>query len=96
MKTQTNTLSNIETTTISNIETSHKPYINYVLKFLQSHNIKQLDLQTSFQTSMTILPNPLKTCLKTIKIISIFVYTNFNNLQINCSDFNNYCSELNF
>ena len=88
MKTQTNPLPNIETT--------FKPYINHVLKFLQSHNIKQLDLQTSFQTSMTILPNPLKTCLKTIKIISIFVYTNFNNLQINCSDFNKYCSELKF
>lgn len=96
MKTQTNPLSNIETTTISNIETPLKPYINYVLKFLQSHQIKQLDLQTSFQTSMTILPNPLKTCLKTIKIISIFVYTNFNNLQINCFDFNKYCSELKF
>ena len=88
MKTQTNPLTNIETT--------FKPYINHVLKFLKSHNIKQLDLQTSFQTSMTILPNPLKTCLKTIKIISIFVYTNFNNLQINCFDFNKYCSELKF
>ena len=88
MKTQTNPLPNIETT--------FKPYINRVLKFIQSHNIKQLDLQTSFQISMTILPNPLKTCLKTIKIISIFVYTNFNNLQINCFDFNKYCSELKF
>ena len=88
MKTQTNPL--------SNLETSLKPHIDHVLKFIHSYKIKQLDLQTSFQISMTIIPNPLKTCLKTIKVISIFVYTNFNNLQINCSDFNKYCSELKF
>jgi hypothetical protein len=85
-----------QNTTISNIETPLKPYINHVLKFLQSHKIKHLDLQTSFQTSMTILPTPIKNSLKTVKLISIFVYTNFNNIQLDCFDFNKYCSELNF
>ena len=51
--------------------------INYLLNFYKSHKIKQLNLQTSYQTTSTILQSQ---DLNLIKLLSLLTYLQFNNI----------------
>ena len=76
----------------NSISTNLKPYTNYLIKFLKSHNIKKLTLEDSYQTTMNLFQHSNYNLLKLISIIS---FIKFNNLQFNQSNFINYCQQLN-
>ena len=76
----------------NSISTNLKPYTNYLIKFLKSHNIKKLTLEDSYQTTMNLFQHSNYNLLKLISIIS---FIQFNNLQFNQSNFINYCQQLN-
>ena len=76
----------------NSISTNLKPYTNYLIKFLKSHNIKKLTLEDSYQTTMNLFQHSNYDLLK---LVSIFSFIQFNNLPFNQSNFNNYCKQLN-
>ena len=76
----------------NSISTNLKPYTNYLIKFLKSHNIKNFTLEDSYQTTMNLFQHSNYNLLKLISIIS---FIQFNNLQFNQSNFINYCQQLN-
>ena len=76
----------------NSISTNLKPYTNYLIKFLKSHNIKKFTLEDSYQTTMNLFQHSNYNLLKLISIIS---FIQFNNLQFNQSNFINYCQQLN-
>ena len=76
----------------NSISTNLKPYTNYLIKFLKSHNIKKLTLEDSYQTTMNLFQHSNYDLLK---LVSIFSFIQFNNLQFNQSNFINYCQQLN-
>ena len=76
----------------NSISTNLKPYTNYLIKFLKSHNIKKFTLEDSYQITMTLFQHSNYNLLK---LVSIFSFIQFNNLQFNQSNFINYCQQLN-
>ena len=85
-------VSQISQKSFNSISTNLKPYTNYLIKFLKSHNIKKLTLEDSYQTTMNLFQHSNYNLLKLISIIS---FIQFNNLQFNQSNFINYCQQLN-
>ena len=79
----------------NSISTNLKPYTNYLIKFLKSHNIKKFTLKDSYQTTMNLFQHSNQPQLNLLKLISIISFIQFNNLQFNQSNFINYCQQLN-
>ena len=79
----------------NSISTNLKPYTNYLIKFLKSHNIKKITLEDSYQTTMNLFQHSNPPQLNLLKLISIISFIKFNNLQFNQSNFINYCQQLN-
>jgi hypothetical protein len=79
----------------NSISTNLKPYTNSIINFLKSHKIKKFTLEDSYQITMTLLQYPTQFPLDLLKLISIFSFIQFNNLQFNQSNFINYCQQLN-
>ena len=76
----------------NSISTNLKPYTNYLIKFLKSHNIKKFTLEDSYRTTMNLFQHSNYDLLK---LVSIFSFIQFNNLPFNQSNFINYCKQLN-
>ena len=85
-------ISQISQNSFNSISTNLKPYTNYILSFLKSHNIKKFTLEDSYQTTMNLFQHSNYDLLK---LVSIFSFIQFNNLPFNQSNFNNYCQQLN-
>ena len=79
----------------NSISTNLKPYTNYLIKFLKSHNSKKFILEDSYQTTMNSFQHSNQPQLNLLKLISIISFIKFNNLQFNKSNFINYCQQLN-
>lgn len=79
----------------NSISTNLKPYTNYLIKFLKSHDIKKFTLEDSYQTTMNLFQHSNQPQLNLLKLISIISFIKFNNLQFNKSNFINYCQQLN-
>ncbi len=79
----------------NSISTNLKPYTTSILNFLNSHKIKKFTLEDSYQITMTLLQHSTQFPLDLLKLISIFSFIQFNNLQFNQSNFINYCQQLN-
>ena len=79
----------------NSISTNLKPYTNYLIKFLKSHNIKKFTLEDSYRTTMNLFQHSNQPQLNLLKLISIISFIKFNNLQFNKSNFINYCQQLN-
>lgn len=77
------------------ISTESKPYTDFIINFLNSHEIKKLTLEDSYQTTMNLLQYSTQFSLNLLKLISIILFIQFNNLQFNQSNFINYCQQLN-
>ena len=85
-------ISQISQKYFNSISINLKPYTNYLIKFLKSHNIKKFTLEDSYQTTMNLFQHSNYDLLK---LVSIFSFIQFNNLPFNQSNFNNYCKQLN-
>ena len=85
-------ISQISQNYFNSISTNLKPYTNYLIKFLKSHNIKKFTLEDSYRTTMNLFQHSNYDLLK---LISIFSFIQFNNLPFNQSNFINYCKQLN-
>ena len=85
-------ISQISQNYFNSISTNLKPYTNYLIKFLKSHNIKKFTLEDSYRTTMNLFQHSNYDLLK---LVSIFSFIQFNNLPFNQSNFNNYCKQLN-
>ena len=79
----------------NSISINLKPYTNYLIKFLKSHNIKKFTLEDSYRTTMNLFQHSNQPQLNLLKLISIISFIKFNNLQFNKSNFINYCQQLN-
>ena len=79
----------------NSISTNLKPYTNSIINFLNSHKIKKFTLEDSYQITMILLQHSTQFPLDLLKLISIFSFIQFNNLQFNQSNFINYCQQLN-
>ena len=76
----------------NSISTNLKPYTNYLIKFLKSHNIKKFTLEDSYQITMNLFQHSNYNLLK---LVALFSFIQFNNLKFNQSNFINYCQQLN-
>ena len=85
-------ISQISQNYFNSISTNLKPYTNYLIKFLKSHNIKKFTLEDSYRTTMNLFQHSNYDLLK---LVSIFSFIQFNNLPFNQSNFINYCKQLN-
>ena len=70
-------IQNLNQNILSTLNSIFSKQINYLLNFYKSHKIKQLDLQTSYQTTSTILQSQ---DLNLIKLLSLLTYLQFNNI----------------
>lgn len=70
-------IQNLTQTNLSTLNSIFSNHINYLLNFYKSHNIKKLDLQTSYQTTSTLLQT---SDFNLIKLISLLTYLQFNNI----------------
>lgn len=98
MNNQNNNLINfysISQNSFNSISTELKPYTNFIINFLNSHEITKFTLEDSYQITMTLLQYPTQFSLDLLKLISIISFIQFNNLQFNQSNFINYCQQLN-
>ena len=82
----------ISQNSFNSISTNLKPYTNYIISFLRSQHIKEFTLEDSYQITMTLFQHSNYNLLK---LVSIFSFIQFNNLQFNQSNFINYCKQLN-
>lgn len=71
-------IQNLTQTNLSTLNSIFSNQINYLLNFYKSHNIKKLDLQTSYQITSTLLQT---SDLNLIKLISLLTYLKFNNIS---------------
>ena len=85
-------VSQISQKSFDSISTNLKPYTNYILSFLKSQRIKEFTLEDSYQITMTLFQHSNHDLLK---LVSLFSFIQFNNLQFNQSDFIDYCQQLN-
>ena len=85
-------ISQISQKSFNSISTNLKPYTNYILSFLKSQHIKEFTLEDSYQITMNLFQHSNYDLLK---LVSLFSFIQFNNLQFNQSNFNNYCQQLN-
>lgn len=76
----------------NSISTNLKPYTNYIISFLRSQHIKEFTLEDSYQITMNLFQHSNYNLLK---LVALFSFIQFNNLQFNQSNFINYCQQLN-
>ena len=55
----------------NSISTNLKPYTNYLIKFLKSHNIKKFTLEDSYQTTMNLFQHSNQPQLNLLKLGTI-------------------------
>ena len=82
----------ISQNSFNSISNNLKPYTNYIISFLRSQHIKEFTLEDSYQITMNLFQHSNYNLLKLIARCS---FIQFNNLQFNQSNFNNYCQQLN-
>lgn len=76
----------------NSISTNLKPYTNYIISFLRSQHIKEFTLEDSYQITMNLFQHSNYNLLK---LVALFSFIQFNNLQFNQSNFIKYCQQLN-
>ena len=76
----------------NSISNNLKPYTNYIISFLRSQHIKEFSLEDSYQITMNLFQHSNYNLLK---LVALFSFIQFNNLQFNQSNFINYCQQLN-
>ena len=76
----------------NSISTNLKPYTNYIISFLRSQHIKEFTLEDSYQITMNLFQHSNYNLLK---LVALFSFIQFNNLQFNQSNFINYFQQLN-
>ena len=76
----------------NSISTNLKQYTNYIISFLRSQHIKEFTLEDSYQITMNLFQHSNYNLLK---LVALFSFIQFNNLQFNQSNFINYCQQLN-
>ena len=82
----------ISQNSFNSISNNLKPYTNYIISFLRSQHIKEFTLEDSYQITMNLFQHSNYDLLK---LVSLFSFIQFNNLQFNQSNFINYCQQLN-
>ena len=82
----------ISQNSFNSISTNLKPYTNYIISFLRSQHIKEFTLEDSYQITMNLFQHSNYNLLK---LVSLFSFIQFNNLQFNQYNFINYCQQLN-
>ena len=70
-------IQNLTQINLSTLNSTFSNQINYLLNFYKSHKIKHLNLQTSYQITLTLLNS---SNLDLIKLISLLTYLQFNNI----------------
>ena len=76
----------------NSISNNLKPYTNYIISFLKSQHIKEFSLEDSYQITMNLFQHSNYNLLK---LVALFSFIQFNNLQFNQFNFINYCQQLN-
>ena len=76
----------------NSISNNLKPYTNYIISFLKSQHIKEFSLEDSYQITMNLFQHSNYNLLK---LVALFSFIQFNNLQFNQSNFIKYCQQLN-
>lgn len=71
-------IQNLTQLNLSTLNSTFSNQINYLLNFYKSHKIKHLNLQTSYQITLTLLNS---SNLDLLKLISLLTYLNFNNIK---------------
>ena len=71
-------IQNLTQLNLSTLNSTFSNQINYLLNFYKSHKIKPLNLQTSYQITLTLLNS---SNLDLLKLISLLTYLNFNNIK---------------
>ena len=71
-------IQNLTQINLSTLNSTFSNQINYLLNFYKSHKIKHLNLQTSYQITLTLLNS---SNLDLLKLISLLTYLNFNNIK---------------
>ena len=71
-------IQNLTQLNLSTLNSTFSNQINYLVNFYKSHKIKHLNLQTSYQITLTLLNS---SNLDLLKLISLLTYLNFNNIK---------------